>query len=119
MSVPILKQGPFLIATIQAALSDAELQALQDELSERVGRHRTQGVVIDVGAMDVLDSFATRSLRVIADVLHLRGAKTVIVGVQPEVAFAMVRMGLNLQGLSTSLDLEGGLALLSNGHRNP
>lgn len=117
MSVPILKQGPFLIAMVQAALSDVELQALQDELSERVGRHRSTGVVIDVGAMDVLDSYATRSLRVIADVLHLRGARTVIVGVQPDVAFAMVRMGLNLQGLSTALDLEDGLALLSNGQK--
>lgn len=115
MTVPILKQGAYLIAMVQAALSDDQLQALQDDLSERVGRHRIRGVLIDVGAMDVLDSYATRSLRTIADVLHLRGAKTVIVGVQPDVAFAMVRMGLNLQGLSTALDLESGLALLSNG----
>lgn len=115
MTVPILKQGSILIATVQAALSDDQLQQLQDDLSERVGRYRTHGVVIDVGAMDVLDSYATRSLRVIADVLHLRGAKTVIVGIQPDVAFAMVRMGLNLKGLTTALDLEGGLALLNNG----
>ncbi|HXF72464.1 MAG TPA: STAS domain-containing protein [Actinomycetota bacterium] len=112
MSVPILKQGPYLIATVQAALTDAELAELQEQLSERVGRFRSTGVVIDVGAVDVLDSFATRMLRDIARVLHLRGAETVIVGINPEVAFAMVRMGLGLEDVATALDLEEALELL-------
>ncbi len=113
MEVPILKQGGFLIATIQAALSDADLIKLQDALVEQVGKYRSKGVIIDVTALDVMDSFATRTLRSIAHMIKLRGAETVICGIQPEVAFAMVQLGLTLEGISTSLDLEEGLALLN------
>ncbi len=112
MPVPILKQGDILIASIQAALSDKDLVQLQDELSERVGRFRSRGVVIDLSALDVLDSFATRTMRNIAYTTRLRGAKTVVVGIQPEVAFAMVQLGLNLDGVATALDLEEGCTLL-------
>ena len=113
MEVPILKQGGYLIATIQAALSDADLIKLQDALVERVGKFRSKGVIIDVTALDVMDSFATRTLRSIAHMIKLRGAETVICGIQPEVAFAMTQLGLTLQGISTALDLEEGLALLN------
>ncbi len=113
MEVPILKQGGFLIATIQAALSDADLIKLQDALVEQVGKYRSKGVIIDVTALDVMDSFATRTLRSIAHMIKLRGAETVICGIQPEVAFAMVQLGLTLEGISTALDLEEGLALLN------
>ena len=113
MEVPILKQGSFLIATIQAALSDADLVKLQDALVEQVGKYRSKGVIIDVTALDVMDSFATRTLRSIAHMIRLRGAETVICGIQPEVAFAMVQLGLSLEGISTTLDLEEGLALLN------
>lgn len=112
MSVPILKQGDVLIASIQAALSDRDLVQLRDELADRVGRLRARGVVIDVTALDVLDSFATRTMRGIACTAKLRGANTVVVGIQPEVAFAMVQLGLGLEGIETALDLEEGLALL-------
>jgi rsbT antagonist protein RsbS len=112
MSVPILKQGDFLIASIQAALSDRDLLVLRDELAERVGRLRSRGVVIDVTALDILDSFATRTIRGIAYTAKLRGAHTVVVGIQPEVAFAMVQLGLGLEGIPTALDLEEGLAVL-------
>ncbi|CAN7435332.1 STAS domain-containing protein [Trinickia sp. LjRoot230] len=112
MSVPILKQGDVLIASIQSALSDQELVQLRDDFAERVGRFRTKGVIIDVMALDVLDSFATRTLRGIAEVVKLRGATTVVVGIQPEVAFAMVQLGLALDGVATALDLEEGLAYL-------
>ncbi|HLV66222.1 MAG TPA: STAS domain-containing protein [Polyangiaceae bacterium] len=112
MGVPILKQGDFLIASIQAALSDKDLMDLRDELAERVGRFRTRGVVVDVTALDVLDSFATRTLRGLAYTTRLRGAHTVVVGIQPDVAFAMVQLGLNLDGVETALDLEEGLRLL-------
>ncbi len=112
MAVPVLKQGQLLIATIQAALSDNDLIELRDELAERVGRLRSRGVVLDVTALDVLDSFATRTLRGIAYTAKLRGAETVVVGIQPEVAFAMVQLGLSLDGIATALDLEEGLALL-------
>lgn len=112
MTVPILKQGSVLIASIQAALSDNDLIGLRDELAERIGKLRSRGVVIDLTALDVLDSFATRTIRAIAYTAKLRGATTVVVGIQPEVAFAMVQLGLSLDGIATALDLEEGLALL-------
>ena len=113
MGVPILKQGDVLVATIQAALSDADLAGLRDDLADRVGRFRSRGVVIDVTELDVLDSFATRTLRSIAYTAKLRGASTVVVGIQPEVAFAMVQLGLALEGIVTALDLEEGLDLIA------
>ena len=82
---------------------------LRDELVEQVGRFRARGVIIDVTALDVMDSFATGTLREIAHMVRLRGAQTVIVGIQPDVAFAMVHMGLTLEGVTTKLDLEEGL----------
>jgi rsbT antagonist protein RsbS len=109
MAVPILKQGQLLIVSVQASLSDLDLVQLKDDLSERVGRFRSSGVIIDVSSLDVMDSFATRTLRSIAQTTRLRGAKTVIVGIQPEVAFAMVQLGLTLDDVGTALDLEEGL----------
>ena len=113
MQVPILKQGNYLIASIQAALTDADLRQLQDDLVKRVSITRSRGVIVDVTVLDVLDSFACRTLSGIAHMTRLRGAQTVIVGIQPDVAFAMVQMGLRLEGVRTTLDLEEGLALLS------
>src|SRR5437660_12757744 len=113
MGVPILKQGHCLIATIQAALTDTDLQGLRDDLVAQVGRDRARGVIIDVTALDVMDSFAVRTLRDIAHMARLRGAETVIVGIQPDVAFAMVQLGLTLKGVATVLDLEEGLAFLN------
>jgi rsbT antagonist protein RsbS len=112
MRVPILKQGHYLIASIQDALSDEDLAQLQQELVARVGQYRSRGVIIDVTALDVMDSFASRTLRDLAHTIKLRGAETVIVGIQPDVAFSMVRLGLSLAGADTALDLEDGLALL-------
>lgn len=113
MHVPILKQGDYLIASVQSILSDEDLLQLRDDLSERVGKFRSRAVIIDVTVMDVIDSFATRTLRAIAHMVKLRGAETVIVGIQPDVAFAMVQLGLTLEGVGTALDLEEGLAFLS------
>ncbi|HKQ60322.1 MAG TPA: STAS domain-containing protein [Candidatus Polarisedimenticolaceae bacterium] len=112
MEVPILKQGPYLIATIQTALRDADLLQLRDALMERVGRFRSHGVIVDVTALDVIDSFSTRTICDIAAMIRLRGAHMVIVGIQPEVAFAMVQLGLGLENVPTALDLEEGLAFL-------
>ena len=109
MIVPILKQGEYLIASIQSALSDSDLLALRDALVEKVVALRIRGVIIDVTALDVLDSFASRTLRDVAHMVRLRGAQTVIVGIQPEVAFAMVQLGLTLEDIPTALDLEEGL----------
>jgi rsbT antagonist protein RsbS len=112
MHVPVLKQGDYLIASVQSVLSDADLLQLRDDLADRVGQFRSRGVIIDVTVPDVIDSFATRTLRAIAHMLKLRGAETVIVGIQPDVAFAMVQLGLTLEGIGTALDLEEGLAYL-------
>src|SRR5256885_16486209 len=112
--VPILKQGRYLIATIPTALTDADLERLRDGLVAQVGRCRARGVIVDVTALDVMDSFAVRTLRDIAHMARLRGAETVIVGIQPEVAFAMVQLGLTLKGVSTALDLEEGLLFLDH-----
>src|SRR5438034_9403675 len=109
MHVPILKQGGYLIASIQSVLSDADLLQLRDDLAERVGQFRSRGVIIDVTVLDVIDSFATRTLRAIAHMLKLRGAETVIVGIQPDVAFAMVQLGLTLEGVWMGLDLVDGM----------
>lgn len=117
MEVPILKQGDYLIASVQSALSDADLMQMRDALVHQVGRFRSRGVIVDVTALDVMDSFATRTLRDIAHMIRLRGADTVIVGIQPEVAFSMVRLGLTLEGVATALDLEEGLAFLDEKKR--
>jgi rsbT antagonist protein RsbS len=118
LEVPILKQGQYLIATFQAALSDADLNQLRSGLVQQVVKLRSRGVIVDVTAMDVMDSFASRTLREIAHMIRLRGAVTVIVGIQPEVAFAMVQLGLTLEDVATALDLEEGLAYLNQKFKN-
>jgi rsbT antagonist protein RsbS len=112
MPVSILKQGHYLIASIQSALTDSEVLQLQDDLAERVGRFRSRGVIVDVSGLDVIDSFASRALHSIAMTMKLRGADPVIVGIRPEVAFTIVQLGLSLEGVHTALDLEEGLDVL-------
>ncbi|HEX7575097.1 MAG TPA: STAS domain-containing protein [Candidatus Methanoperedens sp.] len=112
MSVPILKQGDYLIASIQSELSDSDLLKLRDDLVRRVSDFRSKGVIVDVSVLDVLDSYATRTLRSMAHMIMLRGAETIIVGIQPDVAFSMVQLGLKLEGVETALDLDEGLELL-------
>jgi rsbT antagonist protein RsbS len=112
VAVSILKQRDYLIATIQAALEDHGLSELQRALVDGVGRFRSRGVIVDVTGLDIIDSFGARTLRDLAHAIRLRGAETVIVGIQPAVAFAMVQLGLPLVGVATALDLEEGLAFL-------
>ena len=119
MSVAILRQGDYLIASIQSDLSDSEILALRDDLSERIGRLRCRGLVVDVAALEVIDSFVARALRQIAITARLRGAETVIVGIQPEVAFAMVQLGMQFEDVQTALDLEEGLTLLQTQLKEP
>lgn len=114
MEVPILKQGSFLIATVQAALTDADLLQFRSALIHQVVRSRAMGVILDVTDLDVMDSFAARTIREIAQMIRLRGAETVIVGIQPEVAFAMVQLGLTMEGVAAALDLEEGLEYLNH-----
>src|SRR5689334_20741020 len=112
MSVAILREGDLLIASIQSDLSDSEVIALRDDLTRLVGQHRARGIIIDVAALEVIDSFVARALRAIVLSARLRGAETVIVGIQPDVAIAMVQFRLNLEPLRATLDLDAARALL-------
>ena len=115
--VSILRQGDVLVVSIHTALDDAELVRFQHDLVEQIGSHRATGVIIDVAALDVLDSFGTKTLRDVAEMARLRGAETVIVGIQPDVAYAMVRLGMGTGSVATALDLEEGLAHLARSRR--
>jgi rsbT antagonist protein RsbS len=110
--VSILRQGSYLIASIHTALDDTQMVRFREDLVEQIGRHRSRGVIIDVAALDVLDSFGARTLRTLAEMARLRGAATVIVGIQPDVAFSMVSLGMTPGSVVTRLDLEEGLAYL-------
>lgn len=112
--VSILRQGSTLVASIHTALNDTEMVRFQQDLIRQIGEHRARGVIIDVAALDVLDSFGTRTLRAIAEMARLRGASTVVVGIQPDVAYAMVQLGTGVSTLTTALDLEDGLAMLAS-----
>jgi rsbT antagonist protein RsbS len=112
MSVAILRQGDVLIASIQSDLSDTQVVELRHELAVLVGKYRARGIVIDVSALDVIDSFVTRALRAIVLTARLRGADTIIVGISPDVAIAMVQFRLNLEPLHVALDLDEALAML-------
>jgi rsbT antagonist protein RsbS len=93
-------------------MTDADLVQLREELGAGVRRHRSTGVIVDVTMLDVMDSFAVRTLRGIAQMVKLLGAECIVVGIQPDVAFSMVQLGLTLEGTTTALDLEDGLNAL-------
>jgi rsbT antagonist protein RsbS len=112
VSVAVLHQGDYLIASIQSDLSDTEVLRLRDDLTARVGAVRARGIIVDVSALDVIDSFVARALRSIAVTARLRGAETVVVGIRPDVAIALVHFDLNLEPIRAALDLDEGVALL-------
>jgi rsbT antagonist protein RsbS len=110
--VPILRMGRFLLVTIQVDLQDQTALALQDDLAEQVQRHRALGVLIDISALEIVDSFIGRALSDIAGVARVLDAETVVVGMQPAVAITLVELGLSLHGVSTALNVEKGMKLL-------
>lgn len=112
MAVAVLQQRDYLIASIQTDLSDTEVLQLRDQLAERVGTLRARGLIIDVAALDVIDSFVARALRSIAVTARLRGAETVVVGIRPDVAIALVQFDLNLEPIRAALDVDEALELL-------
>ncbi len=112
VTVPILRQGSVLIASIQEDLCDSDILNLQSRILEDVIKCRAKAVIIDVSAIGVLDSFGTKTLTEIAYSVKMRGAETVIVGIQPDVALSMVLLGLTLRDIPTALDLDHGLALI-------
>ena len=117
--VSILRQGDTLIASIHTALDDSEMVRFQEDLVGQIGEHRARGVIIDVAALDVIDSFAARTLRGLAEMARLRGSVIVIVGIQPAVAVSMVRLGMGMGSVPTALDLEEGLGYLAELKHRP
>ena len=117
--VSILRQGSTLVASVHTALDDTEMIRFRNDLVQQIGQHRSTGVIIDVAALDVVDSFGFTTLRSIAEMARLRGATTVIVGIQPDVALAMVQLGLGVGSVGTALDLEEGLEYLARHSSTP
>jgi rsbT antagonist protein RsbS len=117
VSAQIVRQGANLIVPIQSTLSDEDWLQLQASLSRQVREQRSTGVVIDVGTLDVLDSFAGRMLESIAQCMRLGGVRAVVTGISPEIAYAMVQLGLRLSGISTALDQDRALEMLRR-HRD-
>ncbi len=112
--VSILRQRPYLVASVHAALDDTQMERFRHDLIDAIGDEQARGVIIDVAALDVLDSFGSRTVRDIAEMTRLRGAATVIVGIQPDVALAMVSLGQGTGSIRTALDLEEGIELLDH-----
>ena len=111
MLVSVLRQGDYLIASIHSALDDGEMTRFQADVLTKIGDFRSTGIIVDVAALDVLDSFGSRTLRNLAHMAKMRGALTVIVGIRPEVAASMVQLGMDID-VHTALDLEAGLQSL-------
>ncbi len=110
--IPILRMGRTLLVTIQVDLQDQTALALQDDLANRIQDTGATGVLIDISALEIVDSFIGRMLAGISGIARVLGANSVVVGMQPAVAITLVELGLSLQGVSTALDVERGMALL-------
>src|SRR5580692_1463308 len=110
--IPILKIGDFLLVTVQVDMHDRLAVTLQDDLTDRIVSSRARGVLIDISALDIVDSFIGRMLGNIAGMARILDAETVVVGMQPSVAITLVELGLSLPGIRTALNVEKGMALL-------
>lgn len=110
--IPILRMGEFLLVTIQVDMHDRLAMTLQDDLTNKIVQHNAKGVLIDISALEIVDSFIGRMLGNIAAMSRVLDAATVVVGMQPAVAITLVELGLSLQGVRTSLNVERGMELL-------
>ena len=110
--IPILRMGEFLLVTIQVDMHDQLALTLQDDLAERINQHGSKGVLIDISALDIVDSFIGRMIGTISGLSKIMDAETVLVGMQPAVAITLVELGLTLPGVSTALNVERGMHLL-------
>jgi rsbT antagonist protein RsbS len=110
--IPILRMGRYLLVTIQVDMHDRLAMQLQEDLTTRIAKDQARGVLIDISALDIVDSFIGRMLADIAGMSRILDAQTVVVGMQPAVAITLVELGLSLQGVRTALDVERGMKLL-------
>lgn len=110
--IPILKMGPFLLVTIQVDMHDRLAETLQHDLSHRVVKDGSRGVLIDISSLEVVDSFIGRMLARIASISRILDAETVVVGMQPAVAITLVELGVSLEGVKTALNVEKGMRIL-------
>ena len=110
--IPILQMGEFLLVTIQVDMHDQLALTLQDDLSERISKTSARGVLIDISALDMVDSFIGRMISTISGLSKIMDAETMLVGMQPAVAITLVELGLTLPGVSTALNVERGMKLL-------
>ena len=117
--IPILRMGRFLLVTIQVDMHDRLALALQDDLMEQICAKHAQGVLLDISALDVVDSFIGRMIGNIAAMARVLDADTVVTGMRPAVAITLVELGLSLPGVRTALDIERGMALLQKTHGRP
>jgi rsbT antagonist protein RsbS len=117
--VPILKVGNVLLISIQTDLQDSTALALQEDLADQIVRTGARGVIIDITAVEIVDSFIGRMFATIAAMSRMLDARTVVVGMRPAVAITLVELGLSLGGVRTALNLETGMRLLSEPGGNP
>ncbi len=110
--IPILRMGRYLLVTIQVDMHDRLAMQLQEDLTTRIASDQARGVLIDISALDMVDSFIGRMLSDIAGMSRILDAQTVVVGMQPAVAITLVELGLSLSGVRTALDVERGMKLL-------
>jgi rsbT antagonist protein RsbS len=115
--IPILKMGDLLLVSIQVDMHDQLALALQDDLTDKIAKTGAHGVLIDISAVEVVDSFIGRMIANIAGMARILDARTVLVGMQPAVAITLVELGLTLPGVQTALDVERGMALLRSDRR--
>lgn len=112
--IPILQMGSYLLVTIQVDMQDQTALALQDDLADKISRSGAKGVLIDISALEIVDSFVGRMLAGISGIARILDATTVVVGMQPAVAITLVELGLSLEGVRTALNVERGMQLLQN-----
>jgi len=115
--IPILQMGSYLLVTIQVDMQDQTALALQDDLAEKISRSGAKGVLIDISALEIVDSFVGRMLAGISGIARILDATTVVVGMQPAVAITLVELGLSLEGVRTALNVERGMQLLQGSRK--
>ena len=117
--IPILRMGSVLLVTIQVDMQDQTAMALQEDLAEKIAKTGASGVLIDISALEIVDSFVGRMLASISGIARILSATTVVVGMQPAVAITLVELGLSLEGVRTALNVERGVQLLERSRREP